>query len=37
VRYAWGGGEFRTMNAIGRYLRRECGFRPSDVATVGYW
>jgi NADPH-dependent ferric siderophore reductase len=37
VRYAWGGGEFRTMQAIGKYLRRECGFRPSDVATIGYW
>jgi NADPH-dependent ferric siderophore reductase len=37
VRYAWGGGEFRTMQAVGRYLRRECGFRPSDVATIGYW
>jgi NADPH-dependent ferric siderophore reductase len=37
VRYAWGGGEYRTMNAIGKYLRREQGFRPSDVATVGYW
>ena len=37
VRYAWGGGEFRTMNAIGRYLRRERGFRPSDVTTIGYW
>lgn len=37
VKYAWGGGEFRTMQTLGRYLRRECGFRPSDVSAIGYW
>jgi len=37
VRYAWGGGNHRQMTAIGRYLRREVGFRPVDVTTVGYW
>lgn len=37
VRYAWGGGEFRTMEAIGKYLRREAGFRPGDVSVIGYW
>ncbi len=37
VCYGWGGGEHRIMNAIGKYLRRECGFRPIDVSTVGYW
>jgi NADPH-dependent ferric siderophore reductase len=37
VCYAWGGGEFRTMQALGKYLRRECGFRPSDVTAIGYW
>ena len=35
--YAWGGGEIRTMNAIGKYLRRTVGFRPTDVCAVGYW
>jgi NADPH-dependent ferric siderophore reductase len=35
--YAWGGGEVRTMNAIGKYLRRTVGFRPTDVCAVGYW
>ncbi len=37
VRYAWGGGEFRTMQQIGRHLRRERGFRTSDVTAIGYW
>ena len=37
VRYAWGGAEFRTMEAIGKYLRREAGFRPGDVSMIGYW
>jgi len=37
VRYAWGGAEFRTMEAIGKYLRREAGFRPGDVSVIGYW
>lgn len=35
--YAWGGGEVRIMNAIGKYLRRTVGFRPTDVCAVGYW
>lgn len=37
VNYAWGGGEHRIMHALGRYLRRERGFKPIDVSTIGYW
>jgi NADPH-dependent ferric siderophore reductase len=35
--YAWGAGELRMTTAVGKYLRRECGFRPVDVTAVGYW
>ena len=37
VGYAWGGGEQRVSNAIGKYLRRIRGFRASDVCAIGYW
>jgi NADPH-dependent ferric siderophore reductase len=37
IRYAWGGGEHRTITNVGRYLRRTCGFRSVDVSTIGYW
>ncbi len=37
VAYAWGGGELRTMQTVGRILRRELGMRAIDVSTIGYW
>ena len=35
--YAWGGGEFRAMNTLRKFLRDERGLTPADMSVIAYW
>lgn len=37
VVYAWGAGEIETVQAYGKYLRRERGLKTSAISAIGYW
>jgi NADPH-dependent ferric siderophore reductase len=36
-RYIWGGGEFRAMTAIKKYLQEERGIDSGAIAILNYW